>query len=210
MDLAKIENDLEEKEVERVNNYVSNGLVGLESVVKDEHKVNAMFGLYMEGKTYTEISKIARVKKDVVLYLSCKLRWYEKRMEYLDDIQNRMVSTLTTTKVQSLSFIQTLITMHHKYYGEAIEQYLMTGDRDIIDGLDLKQLTQYFKSIEMLERTLNPTNVKTPKGGTTVNINTAGGEVKQVDDQTLEITPGVAGDVLRALAKQKDDKKKDD
>ena len=209
MDLAKIENDLEEKEVERVNDYVSNGLIGLESVVKDEHKVNAMFGLYMEGKTYTEISKIARVKKDVVLYLSCKLRWYEKRMEYLDDIQNRMVSTLTTTKVQSLSFIQTLITMHHKYYGEAIEQYLMTGDRDIIDGLDLKQLTQYFKSIEMLERTLNPTNVKKPSG-TTVNINTAGGEVKQIDDQTLEITPGVAGDVLRALAKQKDEKKKED
>ena len=210
MDLTTIDHDFEEKEVEKIKTYVANGLIGLQSVVKDEHKVNAMFGLYMEGKTYTEISKISKTKKDIVLYLSAKLKWYEQRMDYLEDIQSKMVQTLKTTKIQSLSFIQTLITMQHKYYGDVINQYLMTGNRDLIDGLDLKQLTQYFKSIEILERTLNPTNVKSPKGGTTVNINTQGGTVEQIDDKTLEITPGVTGDVLRALAKQKDDKKKDD
>ena len=210
MDLTKIEHDFEEKEVEKINTYVANGLIGLQSVIKDEHKVNAMFGLYMEGKTYTEISKVAKVKKDIVLYLSAKLKWYDQRMEYLEDIQNKMVQTLTTTKINSLNFIQTLITMQHKYYGDVINQYLMTGNRDLIDGLDLKQLTQYFKSIEILERTLNPTNVKTPKGGTTVNINTEGRTVKQIDDQTLEITPGAAGDVLRALAKHKDKKNEED
>jgi hypothetical protein len=210
MDLKTIDHDFEEKEVEKIKTYVANGLIGLQSVVKDEHKVNAMFGLYMEGKTYTEISKISKTKKDIVLYLSAKLKWYEQRMDYLEDIQSKMVQTLKTTKIQSLSFIQTLITMQHKYYGDVINQYLMTGNRDLIDGLDLKQLTQYFKSIEILERTLNPTNVKSPKGGTTVNINTQGGTVEQIDDKTLEITPGITGDVLRALAKQKDDKKKDD
>ena len=61
MDLNKIDNDFSEEEVERINTFVSNGSIGLDSLVQDEHKVNAIFGLYMAGKTYTEISKISKV-----------------------------------------------------------------------------------------------------------------------------------------------------
>jgi hypothetical protein len=210
MDLSKIDNDFTDGEVERINTYVSNGCVGLEGLVKDEHKVNNLFALYMSGKTYTEISKISRVKKDMVLYMAAKMKWYEKRMEYLDDIQNNITKKLTETRMESMNFISSLISMHHKYYGDAINQYLRTGDRDIIDGLDLKQLTQYFKSIEMLEKVLNPSNVNRGGGSnTTVNINTPGGKVEQVDEKTIEITPGNAGDALRALAKLKDEEKND-
>jgi hypothetical protein len=210
MDLSKIDNDFTDGEVERINTYVSNGCVGLEGLVKDEHKVNNLFALYMSGKTYTEISKISRVKKDMVLYMAAKMKWYEKRMEYLDDIQNNITKKLTETRMESMNFISSLISMHHKYYGDAINQYLRTGDRDIIDGLDLKQLTQYFKSIEMLEKVLNPSNVNRGGGSnTTVNINTPGGKVEQVDEKTIEITPGNAGDALRALAKLKDEKNKE-
>jgi hypothetical protein len=210
MDLSKIDNDFTEDEVEKINTYVSNGCVGLATLVKDEHKVNNLFALYMSGKTYTEISKISRVKKDMVLYMAAKMKWYEKRMEYLDDINSNITRKLTETRVESMNFISSLISMHHKYYGDAINQYLRTGDRDIIDGLDLKQLTQYFKSIEMLEKILNPTNVNRGGGAnTTVNINTPGGTVEQVDDKTIEITPGNAGDALRALAELKDKKKEE-
>lgn len=208
MDLSKIDNDFTDEEVERINTYVANGCVGLETLVKDDHKVNNLFALYMSGKTYTEVSKISRVKKDMVLYMAAKMKWYEKRMEYLDDIQSNITKKITETKTESLNFIASLISMHHKYYGDAINQYLRTGDRDIIDGLDLKQLTQYFKSIEILEKILNPANINRGGGSnTTVNINTPGGKVEQVDDKTIEITPGNAGDALRALAKLKDEKK---
>jgi hypothetical protein len=208
MDLSKIDNDFTDEEVKRINTYVTNGCVGLETLVKDDHKVNNLFALYMSGKTYTEVSKISRVKKDMVLYMAAKMKWYEKRMEYLNDIQSNITKKITETKTESLNFIASLISMHHKYYGDAINQYLRTGDRDIIDGLDLKQLTQYFKSIEILEKILNPANVNRGGGSnTTVNINTPGGKVEQVDDKTIEITPGNAGDALRALAKLKDEKK---
>lgn len=208
MDLSKIDNDFTDEEVEKINTYVANGCVGLETLVKDDYKVNNLFALYMSGKTYTEVSKISRVKKDMVLYMAAKMKWYEKRMEYLDDIQSNITKKITETKTESLNFIASLISMHHKYYGDAINQYLRTGDRDIIDGLDLKQLTQYFKSIEILEKILNPANINRGGGSnTTVNINTPGGKVEQVDDKTIEITPGNAGDALRALAKLKDEKK---
>lgn len=208
MDLSKIDNDFTDEEVKRINTYVTNGCVGLETLVKDDHKVNNLFALYMSGKTYTEVSKISRVKKDMVLYMAAKMKWYEKRMEYLNDIQNNITKKITETKTESLNFIASLISMHHRYYGDAINDYLRTGDRTIVDGLDLKQLTQYFKSIEILEKILNPANVNRGGGSnTTVNINTPGGKVEQVDEKTIEITPGNAGDALRALAKLKDEKK---
>jgi hypothetical protein len=207
MDLSKIDNDFTDEEVERVNAYVSNGSAGLEVVVKDEHKMNSLFGLYMAGKTYEEISKISRVKKDIVLYLSAKMRWYEKRMEYLEDIQRQMTKKLSHTRIESLNFISDLINCHHKYYGDEINRYLQTNDRTIIENLDLKSLTQYFKSIEILEKILNPANVTKGGGsGTTININAAGSKIDATDD-SIEITPSNTGDILKALANLKDKKK---
>jgi len=212
MDLNKIDNDFTDDEVERINTFVQNGCVGLEGLVKDEAKVHSLFSLYMSGKTYTEISKISKTKKDLVLYMSAKMRWYEKRMEYLNEIQEKVTGKLKDTRIQSMNFISSLINMHHKYYGDAINQYLATGNRDLIDGLDLKQLTQYFKSLEVLEKILNPTNVKRKGSGsnTTVNINAAGDStVKQTDDNTIEITSGNSGNILKKLAEIKDEQKKD-
>jgi len=212
MDLNKIDNDFSEKEVARVNTFVSNGCIGLDVLVKDEAKINSLFSLYMSGKTYIEISKISRVKTDLVLYMAIKMRWYEKRMEYLNDIQDKMTKKMTETRIESLNFITNLIGFHHKFYGDEIDKYIATGDRDIIANLDLKSLGQYFKSIEILEKIMNPTNVN-PKGGSgaTININAAGSDVKQTDDGTIDITPSNAGDLLKALAEMKErDKKKED
>lgn len=212
MDLSKIDNDFTNEEVERINTFVDNGCIGLETLVKDEHKVNGLFGLYMSGKTYVEISKISRVKKDLVLYMSAKMKWYEKRMEYLNDIQKNMLKKLTDTRVESLNFIANLISVHHKYYGEEMNEYLRTGDRTIIENLDLKQLSQYFKSIELLEKILNPTNVKTG-GGSNMNVNvnaSDGATLTQINENTLEIKPGNTGSILEALAKHKEEKKKEE
>jgi len=211
MDLSKIDNDFTDEEVKKINTFVDNGCVGLESLVKDEHKVNGLFGLYMAGKTYVEISKISRVKKDLVLYMSAKQKWYEKRMEYLSDIQKNMVKKLTDTRVESLNFIANLISVHHKYYGEEMNEYLRTGDRTIIENLDLKQLSQYFKSIELLEKILNPTNVKTGSGSNmNVNVNASdGATLTQINENTLEIKPGNTGTILEALVKHKEEKEKE-
>lgn len=206
MDLSKIDNDFTEDDVKRINTFVSNGSIGLESVVKDEHRVNSLFGLYMAGKTYEEISKISRVKKDVVLYLSAKMTWYEKRMAYLEDIQRQMTTKLSNTRIESLNFISDLITCHHKYYGDEINKFLQTNDRTIIDNLDLKALGQYFKSIEILEKILNPSNVNRNQSSATININAVGSKIETTED-SIEITPSSTGDVLKALAALKENKK---
>lgn len=210
MDLSKKDNDFTEDEANKVNTFVQNGCQGLDVLVADEHKINNMFSLYMSGKNYTEISKITKTKKNLVLYMSAKMNWYEKKMEHINDIQKSMTSKLSNTKTRSLNFIADLINVHHKYYGEKMDEYLRTNDRTIIENLDLKQLSQYFKSIEILEKLLSPANIRNNTGnGTTVNVNAPdGAQVKQLDDKTLEITPGSTGNILEELAKLKDEQKK--
>lgn len=211
MDLSKVDNDFQDDEIERINTYVSNGCIGLESVVSDDAKIASMFALYMQGRTYTEISKISKTKKDIVLYLGAKFNWYEKRMEYINDIQNKITKKLVTTRVESLNFISNLIGFMHKYYGDEFNKFMLTGDRDIIDNLDLKMLSQYFKSIEILEKLMNPANVKPPKNsGATVKINAPNGaKVEQLSDNTLEITPSNSGDILKKLAEMKENQEKE-
>ena len=210
MDLTKIDNDFSEEEVETINTFVENGCIGLATLAKEEHKINNMFGLYMGGKTYIEISKVTKTKKNLVLYMAAKMGWYEKRITYIDEIQKSMTTKIKDIKVKSLNFTADLIEFHHKFYGDRIAQYMATGDRTVIDGLDLKSLNMYFKAIENLEKILNPTNVTRGGGsGATININAAGADVSMSDD-TVEITPGNQGDILKALAKMKDDKKKED
>ena len=143
--------------------------------------------------------------------MSAKMKWYEQRMEYLTEIQKSMTKKITDTRVQSMNFITDLINFNHKYYGEKIEQYMATGDRAVVDNIDMKALTQYFKSIEVLEKILNPANV-TPRGSgsaATININASGADV-QMDGDTVDITPGNQGDILKALAKLKDAQKNKD
>lgn len=212
MDLSKIDNDFSDEEVEKINTFVKNGCQGLDVLAAEESRINSMFGLYMAGKNYVEISKITKVKKNLVLYMSAKMRWYEKRMEHLNEIQKAMGKRISTTKIESMNFIADLISMHHKYYGDEIDLYLSTGDKTIVENMDLKSLTQYFKSIEILEKIMNPSNVTRGGGsGNTVNVNAPdGATVTQLDENTLEITPGNQGDILKKLAELKDAQNKEE
>jgi hypothetical protein len=210
VDLTTIKNDFSDQEKKELEVYVQNGCIGLDKIIYDQTKIESMFGLYMSGKTYNEISRITRVKRDIVLYMAAKLRWYDKRTDYLEGVQKEVTKKLISTKIESVNFITDLITAQHKYYGNQIEKFLETGDRSIIDSLDLKQLSQYFKSLEVLEKLVNPSNVKT--SGPTINVNSTDTEVK-VKGSTVEINPNTkTAGILKALAelkKEKEDQEED-
>lgn len=207
MDLTSIKNDFSDQEKKELETYTQNGCIGLDKIIYDQAKIESMFSLYMSGKTYNEISRITRVKRDIVLYMAAKLRWYDKRTDYLEGVQKEVTKKLISTKIESVNFITDLITAQHKYYGAEIEKFLETGDRTIIDSLDLKQLSQYFKSLEVLEKLVNPSNVKT--SGPTINVNSNDTEVK-VKGTTVEINPNTkTAGILKALADLKKEKEEE-
>jgi hypothetical protein len=203
MDLTNIDHDFTDDEIYKIKTYTQNGMIGLESVVSDETKLHNMFSLYMAGRGYGHIASAVGVKKDIVLYLAAKLRWYEKRIEHINNIQRNVANKIAETKIKSVDFITDLINFHHKYYGESIDKFMLTGDKTIVEDIDMKFLTQYFKSIEVLEKLVNPANVKQ-----STNITIKGDSDVKIDKDSIEISSSTStGKMLEMLAEIKNKQK---
>jgi hypothetical protein len=195
-DLAVLSDDFSPEEKSSLLDYTKNGCPGLVRVTDvDAFKC---FELYMAGKTYSEIHEATKVKKDSILYLSNKSKWHEKKMAYYTDINANLANKMLAVKMESLNTIASIATALGKYYGKKMNNYLSTNDDAVIEALDTKLLSQYYKAMEFIESSLN---VDTKNNGTNVNINLTGGAtVKQVDGNTIEVTDQNSSDILAALA----------
>ena len=77
------ETDITPKELQKVAEFKEAGMPGLATVAQNEVTLTKVLDLYLNGKTYSEISKIVGIKKDIVLYLAHKFNWYETKMNQL-------------------------------------------------------------------------------------------------------------------------------
>lgn len=194
--------DMTLEEAERLGDYIKNGLPGIQKVMESD--IFKWFELYMVGRTYSEIAEITKAPKDKVLYMSYKQKWHEKRMRHYNDILNNIAGKLTKTKLSSINTVATIITALNKFYGKKFNKYLANNDESILESLDTKLLTHYYKSMDIIEKLSSAGKVVDPQDEASkhpmVNINMMGGTVKQIDPQTLEITEDNAGEFLKALA----------
>lgn len=203
MDLIKYPEDMSIEEHSSLKNYIENGCPGLTKI--DDNIVFTWFELYMAGKSYQEIAQITKSKKDLILYVSHKAKWNDKRMDYYSDIARNLTNKLQKVKLESANTIATAVSAIGKYYNEKFNKFITTNDSNIMESLDTKMLAQYYKSLEMLDKILSPP--KEPDDGKkpTVNINVNSAKIDQIDDNTVDITPmdteQAAGDLLKALAK---------
>lgn len=201
--------DMTLEERESLQNYKENGLPGIG--VADDSNQFQWLNLYMAGKTYTEISDIVSVKKDIILFIADKYKWYEKRVKHYEDLVNNLIEKTTRAKLEGASAVSSIISALNKYYANKFNKYLSTNDDTIIEGLDPKILVQYYKSLETLDKLMasaKPVNPAEP--GTTnpnspiVNVNLGGNaNLKQNEDGSLEISDNTAGKLLLELSKIK-------
>lgn len=209
MDLTLLPEDLSPEEKASLQEYVENGCPGLTKI--NDTKVFSWFELYMSGKSYNEIASITKDRRDLILYVSHKAKWHVRRMEYYNDISNSLTGKLQKVRIESANTVVTAITALGKYYNEKFNRFLLTNDSNIIEGMDTKTLAQYYKSLEMLEKLVNPSkNTEDPgkNPGVTINVG-SNATVKQTDDNTLDIqTDDAAGDLLKALSKFQRSKEK--
>lgn len=206
MDLTTLPEDLTTEEKKVVAEYVANGCPGLVKINDD--KVFKWFELYMTGKSYTEIAHLMRENKDLIMYVACRSRWLDKRMQYYNDMAVAFSNKLKKAKVDSANTVVNAIAALSKYHNKKFNDFLTTNDQSIIDNMDTKLLGQYYKSLETLDKLVNPAGSDDPdkdksgKSGPTVNVNVgSGATVKQIGDDTVEITTDeAAGDLLKALS----------
>jgi hypothetical protein len=202
MDVANLPEDLSSEEKRSVTEFVTNGCPGLVKI--DDTKVFKWFELYMSGKSYSEIALLTKDKKDLIMYVSCRSRWHDKRMEYYRDMSTAFAQKLKTAKLASANTVVNAITALSKYHDKKFNEFLINNDHSIIDNLDTKVLGQYYKSLEMLDKLMRPDGEeeKEPKAPT-VNIHVpSNSTVTMEGEDTVKInSDDAAGELLKALSK---------
>ena len=201
MDLEKISHDLTEAEVSAVQDYTKNGCPGLVKI--GETDIFSWFELYMVGKSYSEIAKQTKSKKDMVMYIAVKSNWHTKRLEYYTDLANNLLNKYQQAKSNSANTVANMVSALNKYYGDRFDQFLATNDRSIIDGIDTKMLAQYYKAIEMLDKLMGAAADKTDKPIVNVNVG-SNAKVTQIDENNMdiEIDESNIGDILKYISEK--------
>ena len=162
----------------------------------------------MSGKTYAEIAYITKAGQDLIMYLSYKSKWMEHRFKHYENISLNLLDKIQQVKLDTANNLVTIIKALGKYCEAKYNKYLSTNDSGVVEGIDTKIVTQYFKSIELLDKISkeeDPENDKKPKQPL-VNIHMglgAAASISHADPKTLEITDQTAGELVKALASMK-------
>ena len=198
---------MSEEEKTSLQDFVKNGCPGL--LKTTESNIFSWFELYMAGKTYSEISTLTHSKRDLILYMSNKSGWYEKRMTYYEDLVYNMTKKMSQVKLDSMNTVSTAITALGRYYGDKFNKYLSSKDSKIIEDIDTKMLSQYYKSMEALEKIMGNAGKKPGESTPLVNVNMNGGTIERTGENSVEITDESASSILEALVKYKKSQNKE-
>ena len=182
------ETDITPKELQKVAEFKEAGMPGLASVAQNEVALTKSLELYMSGKTYGEISKIVGIKKDIVLYLAHKFDWYSTKMNQLAILDANIKDRILQANLVNKDFVLQIQQFFLKKIGSKITRYLATGDEEIANKIDGKDLDRYQKYVELLDKltTEKPSTLRQPAVG--LNLG-EGVTVRKVGENQVEITP---------------------
>lgn len=213
MEIAILSEDMTPDENKSLQDYISNGCPGLIKI--DDSKVFQCLELYMAGKSYAEIAHISKTPRDLIMYISYKAKWCEKRTNYYSEMASGLTNKIRNVKLQSADTVANAITAMGKYFNDSFNKYLSTNDKSVIENLDTKNLTLYYKSLEVLEKIISPSGTsESDKTQVNINLGSGGATVTQVNDKTVDISTNpvesdeAAAELLKSLARYQRAKEK--
>lgn len=182
------QNDFTMKDLETIEKFKEAGMLGLHTL-KDTD-VERCMALYMDGKSYRQIAGVLKIKKDVILFLAHKFKWWELRKEYLDELQATLRDKVMESKLQSQEFLLELVLAYQKKISKNVHQYLRTDNQEFADRIDQKDITTICKVMELLHR-LSAENFANPNDKSLVSLNGMGEGVNitRTGNNSVEITP---------------------
>jgi len=193
--------DFSQEERESLDNYKSNGCPSL--LKTSESDAFQWFELYMSGKTYLEIATLTNSKRDVILYFSEKCAWHEKRMAHYSDMSDAVVAKCMASKLEALDTMTTMVSALNKYYGGKFNKYLKNKDDSIIEEIDTKMLSQYYKVMDSIDKIINPKNPEEPNSGVpkaTAYTQNTSDVLDSIEDEDGEVSENEASEALKNLA----------
>lgn len=197
--------DLSPEDVKRIEAYALAGSPGFS--LEDEILMRKMIEMYLSGKTYSQIARITRKQKDLVMYASHRLGWYELKIQYLQELENNIKGRVVLAKIQSQDFLLQLTQMWQQKIGRRMDRYLETGNEDEANAISLKEIDKYLKTVEALQKLSSDITIKNSGNDKpAVGFNIGDGvTVAKKEDGTVEITPKVqsVGTLLARLAEER-------
>lgn len=199
------QNDFTMKDLETIEKFKEDGMVGLHTL-KDTDCERCM-ALYLDGKSYRQVAQVTKIRKDVILFLAHKFKWWELRKEYLDELQATLKEKVMESKLQSQEFLLELVLAYQKKISKNVHQYLRTDNAEFADRIDGKDIGTVLKVMELLHR-LNSENFAVASDKSLVSLNGMGEGVNitRTGNNSVEITPrgpGPFGTKLKQMAEMK-------
>jgi hypothetical protein len=193
------------KDLELIDKFKENGMIGLHTL-KDTDCERCM-ALYLDGKTYRQISNVTKINKSVVLFLANKFKWFELRKEYLDELQATLKDKVMESKLQDQEFLMHLSLAYRKKIGKNVNEYLRTDNSDFADRIDARDIASYMKILELIHK-LSVENIGNPSDKSLVGLNGLGEGVTitKTGHNSVEITPkepSAFSSKLKAFAEMK-------
>lgn len=189
------------KDMEQIQEFKEKGLIGLASITDID--IERAMALYIDGKTYRQVCHILKVKKDVILYLSHKFKWWELRDNFLQELQATMPQKILDAKLQDQEFLFDLKLAYRKKMGKHLNKYLKTDDDSWMAKIDQKDIAMYLKTTELLNKlehdlTSFPTDKPSLVGFNGIG---EGMTITKTSENSVEITPKpMFGSKLKQMA----------
>lgn len=175
--------DITPKELVALEKFKEKGLPGITTL--NEVIMSKSIDLYLGGKTYQEIAQIVSIKKELILYLSQKFKWYDTKMEHLEILDANLKERILHAKIVNQDFILQIQQFFLRKIGRKMTRFLATNDDDEAAKVDRKDIEMFYKAVELLDKI---STEKVPANSRpSVGLNLGDG---------VSITKGLEGEVL--------------
>jgi antitoxin component of MazEF toxin-antitoxin module len=192
--------DLSTDDLNRVTAYAEAGLPGLAAL--EESTLYRMMEMYLSGSTYWQIQKALSLKRPLVLYVAHKYDWYGAKRDYLHELQEQIKGRVIDSKLVSQDFLLLLTQAWQKKISKSLTRYLATDDVAHTEEIDLKEVSQLLKTIEMINN-LNGEGKDSKGRSPAVGLNLGDGvTIEKHGDNSVTITPKEKslGEMLKKFA----------
>jgi hypothetical protein len=196
--------DITTKELQLVETFKIDGLPGITSI-SDVGVIKAL-DMYMDGKTYHEIAKILNTKKEIVLYFAQKHNWYQTKMDHIEILDANLKERILQANLVNQDFLLQIQSFFKKKIGHKINNFFRTGDEDIANSVDRKDIEMFYKAVDLTDKLTAAKPVHNGRSPTVgLNLGDGGVSVERIGDNEVLITPRnkTTGEMLNELANLK-------
>lgn len=162
--------------------------------------------LYLEGRTYREISMTLKVKRAMVMYLAQRFDWWSIRRNYLEEMQNQITQRVIDSKLSSQTFLLKLIHNWERKMGKQIDAFVRSGEEPKGGVIDFKEVDKYLKTVEVLHKLTSDTSGKLRQPA--IGLNVGDGVTISKDGNTMVISPASKERTVAEMLKQIADAKR--